>query len=262
MDQYFHLLSSAGLGLPSDVWLPSTDIIPPERSRQFSIAAEGEVVDNIIVRIAAYDKTLYNITGFAQGASLDVSGNTDWQVDVPIGDGKARGIELEVEKRVGRVKGWISYTLSESNRSFDQINGGRPFRSSNDRKHLFNIITLTSINDNMELSLGWTYGSSLPATVPASTDPIIVDGKFIWVPIVPAINNVELPPYHKLDLGFNIYNKYDWGSQKISFGVYNAYARKNPYYIDVVFDESGGNYNNEQISILPFIPYVSFGVSF
>lgn len=262
MDQYFHLLSSAGFGLPSDVWLPSTDIIPPERSRQFSISAEGEVYKDIVLRVAAFDKRFSNVTGFAQGASLDISGNTDWQVDVPIGNGTARGVELEIEKRVGRVKGWISYTLSESYRSFEDINDGRPFRASNDRKHLLNIMTLTRINDNMELSLGWTYGSSLPATVPASTDPIVIDGQFIWVPIVPAINNVELPPYHKLDLGFNLYNKYDWGSQKISFGVYNAYARKNPYYIDVVFDESGGNYNNEQISILPFIPYVSLGVSF
>ncbi len=262
MDQYFHLLSSAGLGLPSDVWLPSTDVIPPEESEQFSISFDAEIAKEFSLKVSAYDKTYNNITGFAQGASLDISGNVDWQSDVPIGKGYARGIEIELEKRVGRIRGWIAYTHAKSMRSFEDIERGREFRARNDRRHLFNIMTLTQLNDNLELSVGWTYGSSLPATVPASTDPIVIDGQFIWVPIVPTINNVDLPPYHKMDVGVNLYNKYSWGSQKLSFGVYNVYARKNPYYIDVVFDETGGTYNNEQISILPFIPYIGLGLSF
>jgi len=262
MDQYFHLLSSAGLGLPSDVWLPSTDLLPPERSRQISLGLEASIIKDYTFSISAFDKTFRNVTGYAQGASLDISGIVDWQRDVPVGHGDSRGLELEIEKRAGKVKGWISYTLSQSNRTFEELNNGRSFRGDNDRRHLFNFVGITQINENMELSLGWTYGSSLPTTAPASTDPVIIDGNLIWVPIIPGINNVELPPYHKLDIGLNIYNKYSWGSQKLSLGAYNAYARKNPLYIDVNFNEAGDNYRNEQISLLPFIPYVSLGVSF
>ncbi len=261
-DQYFHLLSSAGLGLPSDVWLPSTELLEPERSRQLSLAIEANVLEDYVIRLSGYTKSLNNVTGFAQGASLDISGQVDWQADVPVGSGQARGIEIEIEKRVGNIRGWIAYTLSESKRTFDDINNGRTFRASNDRRHLFHANVLAALNTNLEVTAGWTYGSPLPTTVPASTDPIVVNGQFIWVPIIPAINNVDLPPYHKLDLGVNLYTKFDWGSQKLSFGVYNAYARRNPYFIDVVFDETGGTYNNEQISVLPFIPYVSLGISF
>lgn len=262
MDQYFHLLSSAGLGLPSDVWLPSTEVIPPERSTQFSASVETEITESITLKLSGYNKSFRNVTGFAQEASLDISGSVDWQADVPIGTGEARGFEVEIEKRVGKVRGWIAYTLARSDRTFEDINGGRSFRASNDRRHLGHINVIASINDNIEVTGGWTYGSPLPTTVPASTDPVVVNGQFIWIPIIPSINNVDLPPYHKLDLGVNFYNKFDWGSQKVSVGVYNAYARRNPYYIDVVFDETGGNYNNEQISIIPFLPYVNLGISF
>ena len=261
-DQYFHLLSSAGLGLPSDVWLPSTELLEPEKSRQLSISMETKVLDDFVLRVSGYTKSLDNVTGFAQGASLDISGQVDWQADVPVGSGSTRGLEIELEKRVGTIRGWIAYTLSKSDRTFPTINEGRTFRASNDRRHLFHANVLASLNSNLEISAGWTYGSPLPTTVPASTDPIVVNGQFIWVPIIPAINNVDLPAYHKLDIGLNLYSKFDWGSQKVSFGVYNTYARRNPYFIDVVFDETGGAYNNEQISVLPFIPYVSLGISF
>ena len=263
MDQYFHLLSSGGLGLPSDVWLPSTDVISPERSRQFSLSVETPVLRNLVVRLSAFDKKYQNITGNAEGSSLDIRGNIDWQSNIPIGEGSSKGLEFELEKRKGRIKGWISYTLSKSENTFENLYNGVSFRTNNDRRHLVNVISLTQLNDNMEFSLGWTYGSSLVTTVPSSTRPIEINGQIIFVPINPSQpGNLPLPSYHKLDIGINLYNKYNWGSQKVSIGAYNVYARKNPFYVDLVLDPSGKRYLLEKISILPFIPYVSLGLSF
>ena len=262
MNQFFHLLSTAGLGLPSDVWLPSTDVLAPEQSTVYSGGFRAALFDQYTISLNAFYKEYENITGFAEGAVFDIRGDLNWQHMVPIGEGISKGIEFELAKEVGNFKGWIAYTLSKSERTFEDINFGKPFRAPNDRRHMLNFNGITKINDNMELSVAWTYGSSLPTTLPASTDPLIVNGQIIYVPTYLSINNAELPPYHKLDIGINLYNQYDWGNQKLSLGAYNVYSRRNPFYIDVVFDESGGLYLFEQVSILPLVPYVNFAVSF
>ena len=263
MDQYFHLLSSGGLGLPSDVWLPSTDVIPPEKSQQISISAEAKVTKDVVVTLSGFDKKFSNIIGNSEGAALDIRGSVDWQSEVPSGEGMSRGLEIEIEKRSGKVKGWISYTHSKSENAFPSLYNGQTYRTKNDRRHLFNIVSLTRINDNMEVSMGWTYGSSLVTTVPSSTRPIEIDGNIIYVPVNPSQpGNLQLPSYHKLDVGINLYNRYNWGSQKLSIGAYNVYSRKNPFYIDLVLNDEGTRYLFENISILPFIPYVSLGISF
>lgn len=263
MDQYFHLLSSGGLGLPSDVWLPSTEQLRPERSRQLSLSATTKIVRDISLTIGAFDKQYDFITGPAEGNALDIRGSLDWQENVPVGEGSSRGLEVEIEKRSGRIKGWIAYTLSKSENRFDLLYNGQTFRTQNDRRHLINLMSLIRLNENMEFSLGWTYGSPLVTTVPTSTRPVEIDGKIIFVPINPSTpGNLPLPVYHKLDVGFNIYNKYSWGNQKLSIGAYNVYARKNPFYVDLVLDPDGTRYVFERISILPLIPYVSLGLSF
>lgn len=263
MDQFFHLLSTGGFGLPSDIWIPSTDVIPPEKSRQVSLGIEASFGDSYLVKVGAFDKDFSRVNGYAIGSALDISGNANWQENLPIGSGDARGIEFEFEKRSGKIKGWISYTYSKATRSFTELNRGAPFRARNDRRHLVNVNAIAKINTNMELTGSWTYSSPLPVSLPTSTIASPDDqGRIIWVPDISPVPNGTLPPYHKLDLGFNLYNQYDWGKQKLSIGAYNVYGRRNPFYVDVVFDETADRYLFEQVSILVFVPYVSFGISF
>ena len=37
MQQYLHLLSNSSIGLPTDLWLPVTDRIKPQKSHQYAI---------------------------------------------------------------------------------------------------------------------------------------------------------------------------------------------------------------------------------
>ncbi len=45
MNQYIHLLSNTGIGLPTDLWVPSTDRIAPQHSSQISAGIAKELVE-------------------------------------------------------------------------------------------------------------------------------------------------------------------------------------------------------------------------
>ncbi len=260
MDQFFHLLSSGGLGLPNDVWLPSTKSLPPERSRQFSGSLEQRLGQNWILTLRGYKKYYDSVIGFVSGSPFDIREGVDWEGQIPIGTGSASGLEFELQRSGGPISGWLSYTYGNSNRTFKEINNGLPFRAGADRRHILNINLLSQLNKNMDFGLSWTYATPTPVTLPSSQRPVVIDDEIFFFPVYDEVHNGELPAYHKLDANINIYNTYDWGSQKLSFGVYNAYGRRNPYYIDLVREDVG--LGLEQISLIPFLPYVSLAISF
>jgi len=259
MDQYFHLLSSGGFGLPNEVWLPSTNELPPEQSQQFSTSLYHNFNQDWQITLGAYYKKYTSVIGYTEGGPFEIKEGEEWQEDVPIGTGTAKGVELEIEKLTGPLRGWISYTLGKSMRKFDDINDGEEFRATGDRKHMFNINTILQLNKNIEVGVSWTYGSGAPFSK-ATKRPVPINGEVFFLPLFEKVHNGELPAYHKLDLSLNLYNKYDWGQQKFSVGVYNAYGNRNPFYIDIVAE--GTDFDVEQLSLIPFLPYVSLALSF
>lgn len=262
MDQYLHLLRSSGLGLPSDVWLPSTDDLPPEQARQWTASFSSNHQNGWHWSISAYQKEFTSIVGMIPDGSIDINETTAWEGDVPVGEGVSQGIEVQIGKSAGAIKGWATYTYASSDRTFVELNGGESFRASSDRRHTLNLSVLGQLNDNLEFSSSYVYGSSAPVTVPTSLRPVPVNGDIVFLPIYNGINNSDLPTYHRLDIGVNLYNELDWGHQRISFGVYNLYGRRNPFYVDLVQDLDGGPPRLEQVSIIPFLPYVGIGLSF
>ncbi len=263
MDQYLHLLSSSGLGLPNDVWIPSTGEIAPQRSKQVALSISWRNNEYLSWRMGAYRKEYSNITGIAEGSIFDIREGIDWQSQVPVGTGEAYGWEIEIEKRVGGLKGWFNYSWSKSKRTFDDINNGQQYFARQDRRHAFNANVLVQFNKNLEFTSSWTWYSGSPFTVPTSIDPVPTQNGFELIPQYSSINNIRLPDYHKLDFSFNFYTNYGWGSQKLSVGAYNAYNRNNPFYIDVVRDPFHNNsFKLQSVHIVPLLPFVSFGLAF
>jgi hypothetical protein len=76
-------------------------------------------------------------------------------------------------------------------------------------------------------------------------------------------NNATFPAFHRLDLGFSFYNNYKWGRAKFFIGIYNAYNHTNPFYTQLVRSKSDSNkFEFEQYSLIPFLPTLSYSVSF
>ncbi len=263
MSQYLHLLANGGFGLPTDVWIPSTDIIRPEKAWIFSAGIGFKLSETMNLDFEAYFKNFDRVISFSEGLLTPIDEDTNWEQDLPIGRGKAQGLEINLTKRYGQSNISANYTLSESNRTFPSLNGGNTFAFRFDRTHQFKFGFIQKINKNAEFSSNWQISSGTPVSVPFQVITTFVDGVPVPVAQIEGRNEQNLPLYHRLDLGFNFYNTYSWAKQKFSIGVYNAYNRENPFYIDIGTDDKiPTDFITEQFSILPILPYVSYSLAF
>ena len=266
MGQYLHSLTNSGLGIPVDVWLPSTENIEPEKSWILSVGQFYHTKKMGVFGIELYYKDLSKLTRYGDTGLLNINKDANWENLVPIGDGESYGLELSLDKSLGKTSFNAAYTLSWSNRTFPGINNGEKFRYRHDRRHVTNLGIIHKLNDNFEVSANWEYGSGSPVTIDNGQNYFYIDenGQQTLVLIFEEINNDELPAYHRMDFGVNIYNKYKWGRSKLTIGVYNLYNRRNPFYRDVIVtDEVNPNtIKYQELTILPILPTFSYNVSF
>ncbi len=261
MTQFLHLLTNQSIGLPTDLWVPVTDSIPPQQSDQFAIGYARTVKKDYELSVEAYYKTMENVIEYKDGASF-VGNDKDWQKKVEIGKGWSYGAEILFEKKVGKTTGWIGYTLSWTERQFDGLNFGEKFPYRYDRRHDIGVAVTHKFNDRVDVGLVWVYGTGNAVTLGLerylSFDNVFGSGAG-EIEHIESRNNYRMPAYHRLDLGVNLHKKKKWGEQTWSFGVYNAYSRQNPFFL-----EFGYNNNNQRVlkqySLFPIIP--SFNYSF
>ena len=275
MRQYIHLLSNSTVGLPTDLWLPATERVRPQWSRQFGVGLARQFKDQYEFSLEGYYKTMTNLIEYREGASFLVGfgESEDWQDQVEIGRGWSYGAELFVQKKRGRTTGWIGYTLSWSKRRFDRLNQGRAFPYRYDRRHDFALVLTHRLTPSTNFSLTWVYGTGNAATLPVARyygyRETSVGGREIWLPhILPYEtqiygdrNSYRMAAFHRLDLGFNFGAKHGFG-----FGVYNAYNRKNPYFIyfDDDYDPNTTDIKRraKQVSLFPLLPWLNYRFKF
>ena len=70
-----------------------------------------------------------------------------------------------------------------------------------------------------------------------------------------------MPNDHRLDISFNMKKEKKWGERTWSFGLYNAYSRQNPFYLEFTRDRSG-NPQLSQFSLFPLIPSFTYSFKF
>lgn len=273
MTQYINLLTTESLSLPSDLWVPSTARIRPQRSWQVALGAARTIGDAYEVSLEGYYKNMNDVLSFKEGASFLFGLGNDWQDKVTQGDGETYGAEIFVQKKKGRLSGWFGYTLSWNWRQFDEINSGRRFPFRYDRRHDLSIVGSYKLTDKVRISGTWVYGTGNAVTLPIFEYPIeIYDPTFSYYQTVSSggeKNAFRMSNYHRLDLGVDFPKKTKWGERTWSVGVYNLYNNRNPYFIQessepIIEDEVflGERSVFKEYSILPIIPSVSYSFKF
>ena len=265
MTQYIHLLTNSGIGLPTDLWVPSTALIKPQKSVQYALGAVYEMEEGLEFSIEGYYKTMDNLIEYKEGASF-FSLQGGWEDKLEFGEGNAYGIEVLARKQYGKTSGWIGYTLSWANRRFDNISFGEWFPYRYDQRHDISIVLNQEIKENISLGVTWVYGTGNAVTLPLEKYGSL---NSFWYGFTyfdetnyfEKRNNYRMPAYHRLDIGLNFEKETKWGYRTWSVGVYNAYNRKNPFFID--FDEEYvANGPNKvvlkQYSLFPIIPSVAY----
>lgn len=268
MTQYIHLLTNSGIGLPTDLWVPSTDIVKPERSQQVAAGVAHTLKGNQYeVSLEGYYKWMDNIIDYVDGANF-LDPNKDWQRKVEAGKGWSYGGELFIQRKEGRFTGWIGYTLSWTNRQFSNINEGKIFPYKYDRRHDFEIVGTYKINDEVDISATWVYGTGNAISLPIAEYEGYSNTPYDYFNTIEYYgdkNSFRMAAYHRFDIGANFRKKKTWKKleweRTWNVSVYNLYNRKNPYFIYFGYNDLGQKVA-KQVSLFPIIPSVSYNFVF
>lgn len=267
MAQFLHLLNNSDLGLPTDLWVPSTGDINPEQSNQYELGMEWRFAPGFSLEVEAYHKQMRHLLAFTEGAAV----LNDWRQNVTPGEGEAYGLEYLLQYRNERTMAWVSYALAYATRHFERVNLGREFPFKYDRRHDLKVATAYRLKPWCWLSANWILSSgfaySLPLTeftfqIPGQPSPPVV------VPDFGAKNRYRMPWYHRLDLSAYFH----WRSRRlghsIQLGVYNAYNRLNPLYYNIrtqLENENGRIVISRQfvqVQLLPLMPSLGYSLRF
>ncbi len=272
MNQYIHLLSNSGIGLPTDLWVSSTDNLKPQVSQQYALGLAKDFLDEgYAITLEGYYKKMDDVISYKEGASfllledLETGREIDWEENITTGEGWAYGAELLLRKKTGKLTGWLGYTLSWSERQFDGLNQGRKFFARYDRRHDLSLVGIYKPHERITLSGSWVFSSGNNFNLPdreaisnTANFPIpisLFNGG--TTPFSTERNNFRGESYHRLDLGVQFHKRFakhrerTWG-----FSVYNIYGRRNPFYY--YFDDA----ELKKVSILQFIPSINYTYKF
>ena len=266
MTQFIHLLSNTSTGLPTDLWVPATANIPAQQSQQVAAGLSKYFPAlKLDVSLEGYYKYMTNLIEYKEGASF--ISRSDWQTQVETGGlGKAYGMEFLVQRKIGRVAGWVGYTLAWSKRQFENLNEGEVYPYKYDRRHDISVVFTFDITDRINIGATWVYGTGNTITMPiefyqgsSQSNPYNYNTN---VTRYSSRNGYRMPAYHRFDLGINFNKETRWGSRTINVSFYNVYNRSNPFYLYVERDWRTGRNQVWQISLFPIIPSISYSFRF
>ena len=268
--QFFHQLNNLTMGLPSDLWVPSTSKFKPAQSRQLSAAFTWNLRKNWQFMAEGFQRSFRDILEYSDNA-VYITSNRNWESSVTSGVGTTRGIEFQLTKSNRNWSAVFSYTWMKNDRQFQAINNNIPFPSRYDRRHNLYANLHWKINKNWSVSSSWMYNSGFAYTLPVGIipSPTSNDG-FQDVFIYNERNNQRSIDNHRLDVSLTKTNPImrsrnnelvKVAETNLSFGIYNAYNRLNPFYINIGRLE-GSKRSVYQVSLLPFMPFINYQIKF
>ena len=270
MTQYMHLLSNSSISLPTDLWVPVTARIAPMQAHQVAVGAMYSWSGIADFSIDGYYKHMNNLIEYRDGATFWGS-SVGWEDKVCMGKGWSYGIELLVQRNIGKFTGWVGYTWSHSDRLFDrkgqEINAGKVFPAKYDRRHDISIVLMYKHNKRFDCSLTWVYSTGNMATLGLQE----FEGPDGYaVSYIESRNNYRMPAYHRMDASVNFHKKLKHGTRTINISIYNLYNHKNPF---LLYKKEGTISSNAttgelypsslvQLSIFPIIPSFTYTFKF
>jgi len=257
MQQNIHLLTNSSIGLPTDLWVPATAKIRPQKSAQVAAGLSRTFGPMYLISVEGFYKWMNHIIEYTEGATY-ISDDKQWEDKVTTGKGNSYGMEILLQKKEGTTKGWIGYTLSWSNRKFPGINDGESFPYKFDRRHDVSVVLMQKIDDRWDLSAEWVYGTGNAITLATVKYP----GPGGWeIQTYDKRNSYRAADYHRLDLSVTRSKQTRWGTGSWSLGMYNVYNRRNPFYYYFGVD-SRGNRALKRVSLFQMVPSISYSFRF
>ena len=296
MNQYVHLLSNTGIGLPTDLWVPTTDRVKPQQSQQVAVGIAKDFTTNspltngLTLTVEGYYKRMSNIINYKEGASFlfindpTAANAVRWEDNVTAGRGWSYGAEVLLQKKVGRLSGWLGYTLSWTQWQFAELNGGQPYYPRYDRRHDISVVGIYELSKRITLSATWVYGTGNALTVPAGRYTSYLPGNTLVYGGSPGVpqtffqntrtvddygtqkNSFRAEPYHRFDFGIQFHKQKKHHERTWEISFYNLYNRRNPFFYRLESVSASGTTPARtglfRYSVFPIVPAVSYTFKF
>lgn len=259
--QYVQLASNSSGGNPLDIWFPASPNVKPQSGHQVNAGYfRNFEKPGLETSAELFYKRMYDQVDFKDYANLLL--NDMMEGELRFGDAQAYGAEFLIRKNSGNLTGWISYTLSRSERKIDGINNNNVYLSNFDRTHNLSVVATYNFTKRLSVSANWVYISGVPVTLPV--------GRYYFgntlIPVYSDRNEARLPAYHRLDLSLTIKNKNRKDrkfNSEWNFSVYNVYNRKNPYSYYFETDKTNPQViKSYKMSLLPIVPSITYNFNF
>jgi hypothetical protein len=257
--QNLHLLSNSTSGNPTDLWIPNSNIVKPEIADQVSLGYFRNFKEDMFqVSTEVYYKGLQNQIDYKDGAQITLNENAESQL--LFGKGRAYGLEVSLKKKMGRLTGWIGYTLSRTEKKIDGINDNKYYRAKQDRTHDISIVAIYELSKKWSVSSTWVYYTGNAVTFPSGK--YSVSGQV--VNYYTERNGYRMPAYHRMDIGFTYMRKKTAKFESSwNFSCYNVYGRENAY--TITFEQDPNNASKTQAvqtTLFRWVPSITYNFKF
>jgi hypothetical protein len=260
--QYLSLITTSSVGIPTDFWIASSDGIKPQSSDEFSIGSNQNFSKNYSTTFGGFYRSMKDLLEYPYGIT-QFNEITTLKNDLLVGKGKAYGFEMMLKKSNGKFNGWLSYTLSWSDRNFDELNNGNTYFAKYDRRHNLSIVGMYDLNPKWNFGVTQIFSSGNRFTMPTSwyfinNNPVKEYSGY---------NNAQMPNYIRTDLSVNyFFLKTNKKESALNFSIYNTFNIDNPIYVvlnvQVSDDKSSVVVKQEKKVLYRILPSVSWRFKF
>jgi len=260
--QYLSLITTSSVGIPTDFWIASSNGIKPQLSNEFSVGSNQNITRNFSSSFGGFYRSMKNLLEYPYGIT-QFNEITTLKNDLYVGKGNAYGFEMMLKRSNGKFTGWLSYTLSWSERNFDELNNGKTYFAKYDRRHNLSVVGMYDLNAKWNFGITQIFGSGNRFTMPTSwyfvnNNPVKEYSGY---------NNAQMPNYIRTDLSANYYFiKTAKKESALNFSIYNTFNVSNPIYVvlDVEVNENKDKVvvKQEEKVLYRILPSVSWRFKF
>jgi len=253
--QFIQLLSNTTASAPTDLWVPSSQVIKPQLCDQYALGYFRNFHDNMFeTSVEVYYKNMENQIDYKPGA--DIVLNPVVESQLYFGKGRSYGVEFLVKKNLGKFTGWVSYTLSRTERQFVYINNNSWYPAKQDRPNDISTVLMYNLGTKWSFGAVWVYATGNAVTFPVAQ----YDYQGHVVAYYSDRNAYRMPAYHRLDISATLKRpKHKHFEGEWDFSVYNVYDRHNAYAIQ--FQQDPNNMSQTEavktwlFGVIPSITY-------
>jgi outer membrane receptor for ferrienterochelin and colicin len=259
MSQYIHLLTNGNIGLPTDLWVPVTERVPPQLLQQYSAGVSYSHDRWLEFSMEAYYKSMKNVIDYGERSGFS-NVTYSWEEMLETGRGTAYGLEWLVQKKKGSITGLASYTLSKSTRQFANINNGKAFPFKYDRRHELKAAVVWQASEKLQASANWFYLSGAAVTMPSSYyfDPFTG----MYIDVYTSRNESRMPDYHRLDVSMKFIKQKRKYTRTWVLSIYNVYSRLNSFYRYKTYEGPDNKIVFKDVTVFPVLPSISYQFKF